>query len=451
VPVVEAAVAAVESPVAVVPVEDAVAVEIPVAEVPVVEAEVVAVENPVVEVVTLAEEVVAVEISVAEIAAVESPVAEVPVVETAVAAVESPVAEVPVVEAAVVAVENPVAEVPVEEEVVDPADEVIPVVEIVFVDSPVAEEEDAELDIPVPDFAAAAGAEDLAEDLGGDLEEIGDPEEIIASYAIEDETVRDILLTVLKSCSGEREEARRLVTEFITDNPERINEKYGNCGVTFLHIAAAAGDLVLVKFLLKNGADLHLKTDTGYTALYGAFCKNHRKVARYLVKRGLSCVKELVEDPSLVSRVVPFVSHCEGAVDTLKKAFEEMYRAIENTSREVDSNFVADLDSDDEASDSEPGEGAEEEEEEVLDQGAEEIPEDPAEGGEAKAQGVGGVIKRGKKLLEERIKQKRAVKWIGEALPRLKNLAERLRQSSDDDADGEREKGEADPSEVPAE
>jgi hypothetical protein len=159
--------------------------------------------------------------------------------------------------------------------------------------------------------------------------------------------------------------ARRMVAALLGKHPKVVHQKYGKNGTTLLHAAASSGNYQLIKFLVENGANPTLQTDTGFSPLYGALFNGHVRVARYLVSRGLSCGKELVDHPELVDHI-DRRGRCEGLAAILLPLYEQHIGSPNGSIKEVDLAFIRAVDSDgnnwnSDTEDSDLGEGDREE------------------------------------------------------------------------------------------
>ena len=82
--------------------------------------------------------------------------------------------------------------------------------------------------------------------------------------------------------STEAEEVRR-IQAMIKDSPDLINAK-GQAGETPLHIAAAAGQLIVADFLLRNGADINARDHKEATPLYEAAESGRKAMVELLIQ-----------------------------------------------------------------------------------------------------------------------------------------------------------------------
>jgi hypothetical protein len=344
-------------------------------------------------------------------------------------------------------------------------------VAVVELKTPEPEQSDGEeVDIPVPDLGDPDGEE---------------PEKDIYRDDIADEKMRAIFAAIRGSVPGNRQKARHKVVKFVIDNPRLINQKHGKHGVTLLHVAASVGDGRLVKHLLKNGADLHRKTDTGFTALYGAFRNGHDWVARYLVKQGLSCVGELIGGAAPKLSNILRHGDYEKIVDVLKNAFADVWESIAIAADGIDAGIIGNLKSDDSEAE-ETGRTAETEEEafdqedeisqdaeEVIDEENEvdleaeeavdqedEISQDAEEviDGENEvdweaeevfdqedeiSQDAEKVRKKKKISFRKWQKLEEAIIWIGDTLPKLEKISAAILQGTDEEDEGTQREEEA--------
>ena len=60
-------------------------------------------------------------------------------------------------------------------------------------------------------------------------------------------------------------------------------------GDTALTWAAQGGHLAIVRFLVSEGADIHVRDENGWTALMKAAVSGYLDVVRFLVDRGGGC------------------------------------------------------------------------------------------------------------------------------------------------------------------
>jgi hypothetical protein len=139
--------------------------------------------------------------------------------------------------------------------------------------------------------------------------------------------------------------ARRMVAGLLGKHPKVVHQRYGKNGTTLLHAAASSGNYQLIKFLVENGANPTLQTDTGFSPLYGALFNGHVQVARYLVSQGLSCGKELVGHPELVDHI-DRRGRCEGLAAILLPLYEQHIGSPNGSIKEVDLAFIRAVDSD---------------------------------------------------------------------------------------------------------
>lgn len=65
-----------------------------------------------------------------------------------------------------------------------------------------------------------------------------------------------------------------------------VNAKDGKFSVTALMLASSKGRIELVDLLVKKGADVNVKDDEGFTALWYASRANHIEVMAYLQEHG---------------------------------------------------------------------------------------------------------------------------------------------------------------------
>ncbi|MDR0590454.1 MAG: hypothetical protein LBG09_01170 [Puniceicoccales bacterium] len=404
-------------------------------------AEVVATDN-------LAAEILAVELVPVEKTLVVEPPAESVVTSSPDISISiAPAPEVAVGESAAALTIEPVSVIFTAEPV--PVDETV--AEEIVADETVAEDpsiaeipaEADEADIPVPNFDDSDNDESDQDIYLDDIEN----EEIR-------ERIREIFVALRSSHPGNRQEARHNVAKFVINYPKLINRRYGKNGIALIHAAAAAGDGRLIRFLVRNGADVFLKTGTGQTALCGAVRNGHEMVTRYLVKRGLSYAEALVEDPEQAYNLsLSRFSNLQGLIliDVLRRGFEQLRGVIRDTIGVVDEFFAGSVHSDafDEEEEEEEAEveadevsreeGADRDVESDGDDQSEEEKAEEAEEAEADRNVESDGDNQDKREKEIR-KRMRIARCLNENILRLKKLTDQLYldsellQSDSDDA-----------------
>jgi ankyrin repeat protein len=200
--------------------------------------------------------------------------------------------------------------------------------------------EDLNDEIPVPDL---------------DMLDLEVAEKDIYRDEVKDEKIRVIFAAIRSNARG----ARPKVIRFIRDHPGLINRQYGKYGLTFLHAASSSGNGRLVKFLLRHGADLGVKTYTGYSPLYGAFRNGHVWVACYLVKHSLGCAV-LIDEPEILE-CISRQKDCGRMASRLRLLLNRYTELLGEAAQRIDLDFVSGLDSDSEDFDLEEEEEAQDE------------------------------------------------------------------------------------------
>ena len=104
-------------------------------------------------------------------------------------------------------------------------------------------------------------------------------------------TKRELDLSLLKAVIEENiehglEKARSALT-----NGADADSKSNTLGVTALMLASYKGKFEIVELLIKNGADVNLRDEDGYTALYYATRANHKEVMAFLQEHGAKKVE----------------------------------------------------------------------------------------------------------------------------------------------------------------
>uniref|UniRef100_G3WCY5 Protein phosphatase 1 regulatory subunit 27 n=1 Tax=Sarcophilus harrisii TaxID=9305 RepID=G3WCY5_SARHA len=77
----------------------------------------------------------------------------------------------------------------------------------------------------------------------------------------------------------------RQVGRFIRTRKVSLDTIYPS-GLAALHEAVLSGNLECVKLLVKHGADIHQRDETGWTALHMACSDGYPDIARYLISLG---------------------------------------------------------------------------------------------------------------------------------------------------------------------
>jgi len=88
------------------------------------------------------------------------------------------------------------------------------------------------------------------------------------------------------SLSSSKNDLEKNVGKFISTNGTEVCDSTGQ---TLLHVAASAGNMALVKFLLGKGAHIDAEDEHGWTALLCAISGGHMALARYLLDVGANC------------------------------------------------------------------------------------------------------------------------------------------------------------------
>ncbi|XP_036613933.1 protein phosphatase 1 regulatory subunit 27 [Trichosurus vulpecula] len=85
----------------------------------------------------------------------------------------------------------------------------------------------------------------------------------------------------------------RQVGRFIRTRKVSLDTIYPS-GLAALHEAVLSGNLECVKLLVKHGADIHQRDETGWTALHMACSDGYPDIARYLISLGAN--KDVAND-----------------------------------------------------------------------------------------------------------------------------------------------------------
>jgi hypothetical protein len=121
---------------------------------------------------------------------------------------------------------------------------------------------------------------------------------------VKDPVMRLIFAAIRIIGEGAFQQATTMATDYLVEHPDAINQKYGKHGLTLLHAAASAGNIELVKLLIERGANLNIKTNTGFSPLYGALRNGCVSVVRFLISKGASCVEEFNSPFGLLKDIV---------------------------------------------------------------------------------------------------------------------------------------------------
>jgi len=65
-----------------------------------------------------------------------------------------------------------------------------------------------------------------------------------------------------------------------------VNHKYNEYGITPLHLAVKTGNMDIVKYLVKKGANVNAQLRDKVTPLHWACCKGHHEIVAYLISKG---------------------------------------------------------------------------------------------------------------------------------------------------------------------
>jgi ankyrin repeat protein len=84
------------------------------------------------------------------------------------------------------------------------------------------------------------------------------------------------------------------VQENLKSNLDFINIQLDE-GFTFLHLAVFHGDLAIVKYLIRHGANINLTTDKGQTALHLALENKFESIAKYFIQETHGCDLDIAD------------------------------------------------------------------------------------------------------------------------------------------------------------
>jgi ankyrin repeat protein len=103
------------------------------------------------------------------------------------------------------------------------------------------------------------------------------------------------------------------VLALLDEEPDLVHAK-GPGGQTLLHIAAANGNLDLVKALVMRGADLEAKNSwAGWTPLHSAACEGRADVVKHLIEHGAK-----VEVPGEYSQGILYTASMQGHTEVVR-------------------------------------------------------------------------------------------------------------------------------------
>ncbi len=71
-----------------------------------------------------------------------------------------------------------------------------------------------------------------------------------------------------------------------------------------LHVAAAQGELVVVKLLLKHGAEINAQDSNGRTPIYTAIMEGRTQLAALLIKHGAAFDSDVLLDQAVANNVI---------------------------------------------------------------------------------------------------------------------------------------------------
>ncbi|XP_078685031.1 uncharacterized protein LOC144918296 [Branchiostoma floridae x Branchiostoma belcheri] len=139
---------------------------------------------------------------------------------------------------------------------------------------------------------------------------------------------------------GDDEMMNKLVSFFRVSHPSFINSQEASTGNSVLHVASRAGHFNIVRYLLKNGANVNLRNASGGTPLFSAAEGLHRRVAQLLLEWGadvnaknfrcMTALEGLRSDElkdnltavtSYLTSIVPKIM--EGDMQTLKRVVQD--------------------------------------------------------------------------------------------------------------------------------